>query len=361
MLPPPQEIGTHGIPSLAKSSLVITWTSGTLSLALLYAEDRMGVLHPYALCWLLLVTLVFASGICGLIVGLRRACVGPRRGPALSGGLVSFVPSLLWVGLGLYGLREAGRGEAPNTLPWKLVVMATASAMEAQAPWMYPQRIETDHLVMFYDERVQHPGRDAEAMDRHVARLEAVTGTPVRAKIYWVRGRLLGRGRMACRGLALGSDRSPDDWETDSLNVDRHELAHAVLHQRLAPDADPPALFSEGWADSQAGPSPARLALGAVESRRRRQERLGPTGDTRPYLRELVGPSWYHHSDAPTYDVGGALVDYLLRRYGVGRFLRLYFTCRPGTFEADCRTILGDDFDALERGFWEEAERLAGS
>jgi hypothetical protein len=59
--------------------------------------------------------------------------------------------------------------------------------------------------------------------------------------------------------------------------------------------------------------------------------------------------------------VGSAFVDYLLRRYGVERFLRLYFTCRMGTFEADCRTILGDDFDGLERGFWEEAERLAGS
>src|SRR5262249_12230941 len=365
MLPPPQEDGSHGIPSLVKWSIVITWTSGTVSLALLYLEDRMGVLHPYALCFLLLVTLVFASGIFGLTVGFRRSCLGPRRRPALSWGWVSLVPSLLWVWLGLYGLREAARGEAPNTLPWKLVVMATASGMEAQAPWMYPHRIETDHLVMFYDERVRHPWRDAEAMDRHVARLEAVTGTPLRAKIYWVRGRLLGWGRMACRGLALGSDRSPDDWDTadhpDSLSVDRHELAHAVLHQRLAPDADPPALLSEGWAESQSGPSPARLALGAVESRRRRQERLGPTGDSRPYLRELGGPSWYHHIDARTYDVGGAFVDSLLRRYGVERFLRLYFTCRKGTFEADCRTILGDDFEGLERGFWEEAERLAGS
>src|SRR5262249_35042569 len=161
---------------------------------------------------------------------------------------------------------------------------------------------------------------------------------------------------------ALGSDRSPDDWDTadhpDSLSVDRHELAHAVLHQRLAPDADPPALLSEGWAESQSGPSPARLALGAVESRRRWQGRVGPDGHTRPYLRELVGPSCYHQIDSRTYDVGGAFVDSLLRRYGMMRFLRLYFTCRQGTFESDCRTILGDGFDDLERGFWEEAERL---
>jgi len=93
--------------------------------------------------------------------------------------------------------------------------------------------------------------------ERHVARPEVLTGMRLRSKIYWVRGLLLGRGRMACRGLALGSDRSPNDWDTadhpDRLSVDRHELAHAVLHQRLAPDSDPPTLLSEGWAESQAG------------------------------------------------------------------------------------------------------------
>jgi len=304
---PPQEQERHRNSLLLKRPAWIAWSSWTLSLTLLYVEDRSGVLHPYALTLLFLLALVFASGICGLIIGCRRFCVGPQRLSAVSWGSICLVPSFLWVCLGLYGLREAGRGEAPNTLPWKLVVMATASGMETQALWMYPDRIETDRLVMFYDHRVRHPWRDAQAMDQHVAELQAVTGTQLRAEIYWVRGRLLGRGRMACRGLALGRDRSPEDWETadhpDRLSVDRHELAHAVLHQRLAPDADPPALLSEGWAESQAGPRPACLALGAVESRRRRRDRLGPTGNTRSYLRELVGSSWYHHVDAPSYDV----------------------------------------------------------
>lgn len=346
-----------------KRSVVIAWASWTASIGLLYVEDRKGVLHPYAHLFLLLVALVFASGVFGLAAGVRHCWLGHHRRTAIAWGVVSFVPSLLWVWLAVFALREANRGESPNTLPWKLVIMATASGMEAQAFWTYSHRVTTDHLVMFYDGRVQQPRRDAEAMERHVARLEAVTGVTMRAKIHWVRGSLLGRSRMACRGLALGSDRSPEDWDTadhpDRLSVDRHELAHAVLLQRLAPDADPPSLLSEGWADSQAGPSASRLARWAVESRTRRKNRLGSAGSDRPYVRELVSPSWHHRIGAPVYDVGCAFVDYLIRRYGVQRFLRLYFACRQGTFESDCRTMLGTDLDELERGFWEEAEQLA--
>ena len=48
-----------------------------------------------------------------------------------------------------------------------------------------------------------------------------------------------------------------------------------------------------------------------------------------PYLRELVGRSWYHRVDSPAYDVGSAFVDYLLRKYAMERLLRLYFSRRP--------------------------------
>ncbi len=62
---------------------------------------------------------------------------------------------------------------------------------------------------MFYDAPVRHPWRGAEAIDRYVARLEVVTGTPLRVKIN-----RLGRGQMACRGLVLGNNLSLDDWYT---------------------------------------------------------------------------------------------------------------------------------------------------
>jgi hypothetical protein len=267
--------------------------------------------------------------------------------------------------LGLYAVRELGRGYAPNNFCWKLITMATASVMEVQAAYTYPSRLETGRLVMFYDERVTRPQRDAEVMEKHVARLEAMTGRPLRAKIHWVRGRLLGRENMACRGLALGSAQSPDDWESadhpDGLSVDRHELAHAVLHQLCQPDIDPPFLFAEGWADSQAGPRSSKLASWALGSRDVWRERSGLGEHVEgSYLKELVGPSWYHRIGGPVYNVGGAFVDHLLRRYGAARFLELYFACKQDTFEADFRSVIGEDLDVVERRFWDEAEKLAG-
>ena len=61
------------------------------------------------------------------------------------------------------------------------------------------------------------------------------------------------------------------------------------------------------------------------------------------------------------YSVGGAFSDYLLRSYGVEKFLQLYFSCRPHTFEADCSRIYGVDFDDMEKAFWRDAERISSN
>ena len=57
--------------------------------------------------------------------------------------------------------------------------------------------------------------------------------------------------------------------------------------------------------------------------------------------------------------VGGALAEFVVRRYGIEPFLRLYFACRPGSFEAECAAQLGVAFDTLEPEFWAEVEHLA--
>jgi hypothetical protein len=200
-------------------------------------------------------------------------------------------------------------------------------------------------------------------MDRHVAALEAETGRPLRARIHWVRGELFGRRQMAIRGLALGSSRSPADWDTADhpigLSVDRHELAHAVVHQLQPPDADPPTLLIEGWAEAHAGLTTRKRAEFAEQSRALWRQRVG-AGPADSYLRELVGAAWYHRVDGPVYSVGGAFAEFVLRKYSSGRFLRLYFACRPGRFEEACRAELGVELDALEPAFWVDVEHLAG-
>jgi hypothetical protein len=134
------------------------------------------------------------------------------------------------------------------------------------------------------------------------------------------------------------------------------------MNQRSGFKADPPFLLVEGWAESQAGPTRATLASLALDSRDRWLARTSSKpGANRSYLGELVGPAWHHHIGAPVYDVGGAFADFLIRHFGMGRVVRLYFTARPGTFEADCRNILGVDFEALETTFWQDAEIQRGS
>jgi hypothetical protein len=264
--------------------------------------------------------------------------------------------------------------------------MAAASLMEAQVQYAYPYRMESERLVMFYDDRITEPRRDLDAMEKHVARMEVITGKSLRAKIHWVRGELLGQGHMALYGLALGSPKSPADWETadhpDKVSMDRHELAHAVLHQHQPPDADPPTLLIEGWAESLAGPTPQKRAEWARDSRKfwRESTGAGPADRQRrdpftntargdvgeggrrrdSYLRELTGAARYHHIDGAMYGVGSAFADFLVRKYGIERFLRLYFACKPGRFEADVQEYLGVDFDTMERDFWQDVDRLAG-
>jgi hypothetical protein len=141
--------------------------------------------------------------------------------------------------------------------------------------------------------------------------------------------------------------------------VDRHELAHGVVHQLQPPDADPPTLLIEGWAEAHSGVTPQKRAKWAIDSRTLWRERTG-AGGRASYLRELTRATWYHRVDGPVYNVGGAFAQFVLQKYGTDRFLRWYFACRPGRVEEECLDKLGVEFDALESAFWAEKEHLAG-
>jgi hypothetical protein len=278
-------------------------------------------------------------------------------------GFLAILPVGLWVAFGTYLLHLKSSGQSPKNICVHIANMGAASLMEIKAAYTYPHRLESERLVMFYDDRVTNPQRDLEAMDQHVARLEALTGNPLREKIYWVRGELFGQQRIAVCGLALGSPSSPADWDTEShsnWSLDRHELAHAVIHQLQPPDSDAPTLLIEGWAEAQGGMSTQKRAEWAKLSHALWKERTGAS-PTQSYLRELTGPAWYHRIYSPVYSVGGAFAEFVVRKYGTERFLDLYFACRPGRFPEECEMYLGIDLDRLESSFWTEVERLAGN
>lgn len=337
----------------------LTWA---ISVGLLLGQHWTGVLHPVVVPFVLLLITTLSASLVGTAGGLWRAVRGPWRRAAAAWGLACFLPLGCWAGLTAYTLRLMANGQSfPRNICSDIVGMAGATVMEGQVRLAYPYRLGSQRLVMFYDDRVTDPHKDLDAMDRHVAEMEAETGEPLRARIHWVRGEVFGLGRMAIRGLCLGSSHSPVDWTTadhpDRLSVDRHELAHGVVHQLQSADADPPTLLIEGWAEAHSGVTLRKRAEWAIHSRALWRERTG-AGRTASYLRELIAPAGYRRLDGPVYNVGGAFAQFVLREYGTRRFLRWYFACRPGCVEAECLTHLDVEFDALESAFWAEMERL---
>src|SRR5438552_10477024 len=107
---------------------------------------------------------------------------------------------------------------------------------------------------------------------------------------------------MAIRGLVLGGSKSPLDWDTADhpfrLSVDRHELAHGVMHQLQPSDTDAPTLLIEGWAEAHAGMTSEKRAEFAKHSRNLWRERMA-AGPARSYLLELTGEAWYRRIDGP--------------------------------------------------------------
>ena len=327
---------------------LVTLVSGALTFALLWSQHRYQVLHPHFLPFIVLITLMTVAGAITLDSGLWYAIRDRQRMSALAWMFLALIPWLFFGFVGLYAMIEWGDRRVPNNLPMNLAKVMGVTLMRLEASIEYPNRLETDRLVMFYD-RLSHPTEDAEAMDQHLAAMEAMLGGTLRAKVFWIRGPLpkLGLSGLSTNGIAIGSDASPADWRS-YVGLDRHELAHAAINQFRSPSAYPPCVLEEGWAQSQCGETPAALARDALTLHSESPE---------INLRQLLGPFWYHRDRGPVYSYGGAFVDFLIRKHGMRKFLRLYNECRPESFEAIIREAFGVDIDALEADFWKDARQ----
>ena len=346
---PPRSLGPV---RWARRGSVASLALGAASFALIGGLLRGQALHPNPWPGVALFVATTVATVVGLGCGAWGVVRGPRRVRAAAWGLAGLIPCVLWGGIGLYARAMWDQRLVPNNPAMNLAKMAGAMGIRLEASVAYPHRVETDRLVMRYD-RLDDPRSDAEAMDRHLARLEAMLGRPLRGKVDWVRGRLprLGLGHLSLHGIALGSDASPADKETGGT-LDRHELAHAALDQYRRPEADPPFLLHEGWAESQSGVGPVVLARRALEQR---------AANPPSRLKDLLTPDWYHRDDGPVYPLGGAFVDFLIRTFGAESFLKFYNACSPDAYDSACRDIYGADLDALDARFWDDARRQADS
>ncbi|MHC4608373.1 MAG: hypothetical protein ACYTAF_15795 [Planctomycetota bacterium] len=337
---------------LLKWSAGVAVVSGLLIFPFLLVQHRLQVVHPVWWAYFLLVLLNVGGWILTGALAVRQFFRRERRAHASVLFAAAILPSVLLSLLAWYAWTcFDARRFTLNPLT-RMAAVAGESLMMVEAVWGYPNRIETERLVMFYDE-LKDPQGDAAKGDAYVAKLEELVGRPLRAKIYWIRGELIGQGGLAYGGLCLGSEKS---WHRHwAGKMDRHELTHSVMWQIVKPDSRPPALLSEGWAERQSIADPKHLARRALDTKRKAKSKdLEPDG----ILQQLVGPRWYCWSYRPVYYVGGALADFLIRRYGIERFLELLIECRPSTFHDDCWRILGDDWVEIEELFWRDAEAL---
>jgi len=370
------------MPGASALLALLAWGCFVSMFLLLIVEHALKVLHPLGVLFILLMSATLATPFVASFVGMRR-WNRDRRWCDLVWTLAAFAPLCLCGVWGGYAYVCNNRRDVPRNLPTKLMVLAAASVLEAREVYLSRYRIETPRPVMFYDASVTQPQADAEAMDRHVARMEELTGLKLRNKIFYTRGPIYDDRHVSFLGLAFGSSQSPTGY------LDLHELAHATIGQHETAGSDPPTLLTEGWAESQSN-KPEILAARAIEQRNIvsqwarslvsasaeeqadvRARLMDPDhflhlvelaaahdGTVPSWIGELTGPHWYHHDAGAVYPIGGAFSSYLIRRYGAGKFVHLYFAVRPGNINQQCKREFEVDLQSIEADFWREQEKL---
>ena len=330
--------------------LVLTvWGAWLGAFGLAAALTAFGVWNPNPVLPAGLPILMLAAWLGLLVAATVRLIRGPRRDLALASILVGTAPIWFVVGHVLMAIRPQLDRHVPPGWPTRVLLSPGRSLADLEARWFYPERTPGKWVTM-----VGAKSKDARAqvaaMDRHVDALLARLEQPATWPIVWYRGTLLGVDPCAIYDMALGSEVGQLPPEADGLTtMDRHEVAHCVITRNYTARSDPPRVLMEGWAQANQGTPAEELAATAWDDH---QKGLSLS------LRQLVAPDWYWYSGPAAYDQGACLVNYLLRRYGPERFLKLYTTCQQATFEADCRASLGIGLDELDAAYWADTEQV---
>jgi hypothetical protein len=324
---------------------VMSWSGWLLAMLSLWVQYHLAVYDTIGWLWLPFAAVAVGAAIAALLVGFMRTVFGPQRRAMLGWAFVGVTPLLLMGLLVGYMFFEQGRRNLPNTQAHKIGRTAAVTLLKGHAWFHYPYRLETARLVMYYDDRVTDPAGDAAAMDAHLARLEEVLGRRQHSRIHWIRGQALTMHAMSIHSVALASEVSP------ASSLDRHEIAHSFLYQFSDRGSEPPMLLLEGWAMAVDG-HPEPLAISALSARKQ----FTIWRRTTNCLRSILSPDLYHVGIGHAYELGGALVDFLIRRCGADKFLEFYNSIHPESFDADCERIFGRGIDELEREFWQDIE-----
>jgi hypothetical protein len=67
-----------------RRTVALVWLTWLLSVALLWSQDALGIVHPQALLFVGLLAMTFGAALVGLGCGLWRVLRGPRRARAVA-------------------------------------------------------------------------------------------------------------------------------------------------------------------------------------------------------------------------------------------------------------------------------------
>lgn len=171
---------------LAAWCLSVWLTIGGL-VGLLLGQYQMGVLHPVVIPFLFLLLTTLIAVVATVISVVQRLIRGERRRAAILWFMVVAIPLSLFVNSFVYAQKQWSKRRVPNGIRGKIAIVAGGGLMEAEAAYRYPNRIESEHLVMFYWGLTDAEAELAE-MNRHVMALERKLGRSLRSKTHWGRG-----------------------------------------------------------------------------------------------------------------------------------------------------------------------------
>jgi len=345
----------------------VSWISCVSIPILLETQHRLGIQHFAPLPFLFLFPLMLFCAVIGFFCGVWRLVRGPQRKTAFVLSAAALMPFVFWTAVGFHASSCWLRREKPNTLFMNAARRSAASIMNAELSLCYPHHVERRRFTMFY-QSVSTPDTDADQMDAYLTELEQRYHRSIRIPIYWVRGSLLGQSNLCDYGTALGSAESARpvvvkgkafrETFTELGETDRHEVAHAVMHQWQTPQSDPPTFLEERWAESN-GNLHMRLASAAADLVRLEREEQTPRRGT--MLAFLLSADSYYHDAGAIYLCGAYITVYLIEKYGFDKFLTLYTSIHLSSARAEVERIYGTDLVTLEKQMWEEADRVCAA
>lgn len=304
--------------------------------------------NPHFLFFAIPSSLIFICALLLFFKGFWQVFKGPSKGPALGWMALGMIPLLMWGMLFAYGYWVLSKRRLYINPPLLIIAATGASLLDGVTKWKFPHEHSGEHFDMISNQSKANQA-ELDAMDKHIKAMENLLGQQCTKRARWICGGAIGVSRRYMLGMVFGSPVDADPEENVLRSLDRHEMAHFVI-EHLCNGLDfPPTAFIEGWAVSQAGGSSVSLALVAM---RNRQEGVEHS------LKKIFGPEYYHDQKIQAYNLGGALVAYILRTYGGPKFFELYTTCAEATIEEDIQHVLGVSVTELDKAFWNDVERI---